>query len=105
MRLRRKAVYTVTDARRSMSDDIKYRQRRYLVHMGIRTACLILAVVVPMPLPLRAILVFGAIALPYFAVVLANGGREPEPGPRFDTDHAKRSGPRDPPARRREIGP
>ncbi|MQA84626.1 MAG: DUF3099 domain-containing protein [Streptosporangiales bacterium] len=61
-----------------MSDDIRYRQKRYVIHMGIRTVCIILAVAVPMPLPLRVVVIAAAIGLPYLAVVFANGGREPE---------------------------
>ncbi len=40
---RRDTVYTVTDAHRPMSEDINYRQRRYLISMGIRTMCLLAA--------------------------------------------------------------
>ena len=39
------AVYTVTDARRPMSEDIDYRERRYLITMGIRTLCFLLSIV------------------------------------------------------------
>lgn len=92
----------MTDARKSMSDDIRYRQKRYLIHMGIRTVCLVLAVVVPMPLPLRIVLVAGAIVLPYIAVVLANGGPEPQSAARFGGPDER--GPRDGDVRR-EIDP
>ena len=44
--------------------------------MGIRTACLVLAVLVEGPL--RWVLLAAAIFLPYVAVVFANAGREPE---------------------------
>jgi Protein of unknown function (DUF3099). len=37
-------VYTVTEAQRPLSEDIRYRQRRYLVSMGIRTVCVLVAV-------------------------------------------------------------
>jgi hypothetical protein len=62
-----------------MSDDIAYRQRRYLIMMGIRAACFIIAVVLFVNHLgwLTAIPLVGAIAIPYFAVVFANGGREP----------------------------
>lgn len=105
VRLRRESVHTVTDARRPMSEDIRYRQRRYLLHMSIRTVCLILAVVAPMPLALRVVLVAAAIVLPYFAVVLANGGREPERPARFGGGpQPRKHEPREVPAYRREIG-
>jgi len=70
----------VTQARRSLSDDISYRQRRYLLMMGIRAACFVIAVVMFVNHLgwLTVIPAFGAIVIPYFAVVFANGGREPD---------------------------
>lgn len=70
----RPAVQTVTAARSSLSDDIHVRTRNYLISMGIRSVCLVAAVVATGPL--RWILVAGAIVLPYFAVVAANAGRK-----------------------------
>jgi hypothetical protein len=62
-----------------MSQDIRYRERRYLIMMGIRLVCFVIAVVVFVEHGgwLTAIPAAGAIAIPYFAVVFANGGREP----------------------------
>jgi hypothetical protein len=62
-----------------MSEDIAYRQRRYLIMMGIRLACFVIAVVLFANGAgwLTAIPAVGAIIIPYFAVVFANGGREP----------------------------
>ncbi len=62
-----------------MSEDIAYRQSRYLIMMGIRVACFVIAVVLFANGAgwLTAIPVVGAIIIPYFAVVFANGGREP----------------------------
>lgn len=79
-REREPEVYTVTDAPRPMSEDIGYRQRRYLVSMGFRTGCFIgavLAAVAGAPLWAVILLVVGALFLPYVAVIFANGGREP----------------------------
>ena len=69
----------VTEARPSLSDDIAYRQRRYLIMMGIRAVCFIVAVIMFTNHAgwLTAIPAIGAIIIPYFAVVFANGGREP----------------------------
>ena len=39
------SVHLVTQAHRSLSDDIAYRQRRYLLMMGIRAVCFVIAVV------------------------------------------------------------
>jgi Protein of unknown function (DUF3099) len=69
----------VTEARLSKSDDIAYRQRRYLIMMAIRAACFIVAVIMFVNHAgwLTAFPAVGAIIIPYFAVVFANGGREP----------------------------
>jgi Protein of unknown function (DUF3099) len=70
-----------------MSEDISYRQRRYLISMGIRTVCLLAAVILAgrAPMWLVGIMIAAAVVLPYVSVVFANGGREPENSPRFDT--------------------
>ncbi len=60
----------ITSARPSRSADIRRREIRYLVSMGIRTACFVLAIVTHGPL--RWVLVAGAVFLPYVAVVVAN---------------------------------
>jgi len=72
-------VHMVTQARKSLSDDIAYRQRRYLLMMGIRAVCFVIAVLLFVNHFgwLTAIPAVGAIFIPYFAVVFANGGREP----------------------------
>ncbi len=77
---RRESVHLVTQARRSMSEDIAYRQRRYLLMMGIRALCFVIAVVLFTNHFgwLAAIPAVGAIFIPYFAVVIANAGREPD---------------------------
>lgn len=75
----------VTEARPSMSDDIAYRQRRYLIMMGIRAVCFVVAVILFVNHLgwLTAIPLVGAIVIPYFAVIFANGGREPTPSRGF----------------------
>ena len=70
-------VYRITGAQRGLYDDVRYRQRRYAISMAVRTVCFLLTVVVSGPL--RWVLIAGAVVLPYFAVVMANGGRESEP--------------------------
>jgi hypothetical protein len=73
-------VHLVTQAKRPLSEDIRYRQRRYLIMMGVRAACFVIALVMFVNHAgwLTAIPAVGAIFLPYFAVVMANGGREPD---------------------------
>ena len=63
-----------------MSEDIKYRQNRYLLMMGIRLVCFIVALVMFVNHLgwLAGIPAVGAIVIPYIAVVFANGGREPD---------------------------
>jgi hypothetical protein len=72
-------VHLVTQARRPMSEDIAYRQRRYLWMMGFRSVCFGITVILFLNHFgwLAAIPAVFAIALPYVAVVFANGGREP----------------------------
>lgn len=67
-------VYQITGARRAVAEDVNSRTRRYLVSMGIRTVCFVLAVVADGWL--RWVLIFAAVVLPYLSVVFANGGRE-----------------------------
>ncbi|MBO2449896.1 DUF3099 domain-containing protein [Actinomadura barringtoniae] len=83
---RQAEVYTVTNAPRPMSEDIGYRQRRYLISMGIRTVCFIGSVITAMagaPLWIVGLMVVGALFLPYISVIFANGGREPTPTARY----------------------
>jgi hypothetical protein len=73
-------VHLVTQARRPMSEDIKYRQNRYLLMMGIRVLCFAVCVVLFLCHLHWLILIpaVGAVVIPYIAVVFANGGREPD---------------------------
>ena len=72
-------VFTITEAQRGLSEEQSGRTRRYLWSMGVRTACVLGAIVVPgWP---RWVLIAAAVVLPYLAVVVANAGREnDEPG-------------------------
>lgn len=72
-------VQSVTTARRSLSEDVSARTHRYLFMMGVRTACFLAAVFLPVPAWARALFIAGALLLPYIAVVDANSGREPAP--------------------------
>jgi Protein of unknown function (DUF3099) len=73
------SAHLVTEARRSRSEDIAYRERRYLIMMGFRVICFVIAIVLFTQGAgwLAGIPAVGAIVIPYFAVVFANGGREP----------------------------
>lgn len=74
MRERKRAgsAVLITNAPKSRFEQLADRRRRYLISMGVRTVCLLLAIVVPYP-PARIALVIAAIALPWLSVVGANG--------------------------------
>lgn len=66
-------IQVVTSAGQSRRQEIGSRERSYLIKMGVRTVCLVLAIVVSYP-PLRVIFLIAAIALPWVSVVGANAG-------------------------------
>src|SRR5690349_3935783 len=75
-------VFRITGARAGLTEDVRQRQRRYVISMSIRTVSVLLTVFlwnVERPLA-WATLVLGAL-LPYIAVVDANAGRENPPKP------------------------
>jgi hypothetical protein len=82
----------ITSATRSQSDDISGRQRRYVISMAIRTVCFLLAVLSMGHWFMWAFLA-ASVFLPYFAVVVANGGASPDPGgpEPFSTDPTMRA--------------
>ncbi|WP_448060397.1 DUF3099 domain-containing protein [Cellulomonas hominis] len=71
-------VHRITTAPESLADDQARRARRYLVQMGIRVVCFVLAVVLwnRVPMWIAVLLAVGAVVLPYVAVLFANAGRE-----------------------------
>ncbi|MBW8704380.1 hypothetical protein MBT84_32755 [Streptomyces sp. MBT84] len=73
-------VFRITGARQGLADDVRARQRRYIISMSVRTVSVILAATlwnVSRPVAVVA-LILGAV-LPYVAVVIANAGRENAP--------------------------
>ncbi|WP_104164871.1 DUF3099 domain-containing protein [Arthrobacter sp. SX1312] len=68
-------VHSISDARESHSDEMRTRMIRYSVSMGIRLVCFILVFVVPY-VWLQWVMIAGAVFLPYFAVIVANGGSD-----------------------------
>lgn len=93
-------VHQVTDARPSLSEDIGRRERNYLIKMGIRLLCLVLAFTVPAPMPVKILLFAGAVFLPYVAVIGANAPRRGAPADPGMTGN----GQNEIPLHRREIG-
>ncbi|MFI6420411.1 DUF3099 domain-containing protein [Streptomyces sp. NPDC050842] len=73
-------VFRITGARQGLADDVRGRQRRYIISMTVRTLSVIAAAVLWNIERHVAIvgLVLG-ILLPYIAVVIANAGRESAP--------------------------
>ena len=73
-------VFRITGARTGLAEDIRGRQRRYVISMSVRTAAVILTATLWNVERYVAIvaLVAGAL-LPYIAVVIANAGRERPP--------------------------
>ncbi|MFG2311587.1 DUF3099 domain-containing protein [Streptomyces sp. NPDC048566] len=74
-------VFRITGARQGLDEDVRGRQRRYVISMSVRTVAVILAATLWNVERYVAIgaLVLG-ILLPYVAVVIANAGRENAPG-------------------------
>ena len=68
------AAVLVTDAQRSRQEELSARVRRYVWTMGIRTACFLLAALLPLPLVWRIPFILGGAVLPYIAVTVANAG-------------------------------
>lgn len=64
----------VTTARHSHADDIALRQRRYMVTQSVRILCVLLGVLLPVPIGVKGLFFVGAVALPWFGVVMANAG-------------------------------
>ncbi|WP_328376272.1 DUF3099 domain-containing protein [Streptomyces sp. NBC_00440] len=74
-------VFRITGARTGLEEDVRGRQRRYIISMTVRTVAVILTAAlwnVARPVAIGT-LVLGAF-LPYIAVVIANAGRENTPG-------------------------
>ncbi|WP_105565143.1 DUF3099 domain-containing protein [Microbacterium halophytorum] len=72
MSRRKKHRQSATSLDVAPGDDSRSRERRYLITMGIRIACLILAVAVQPYGWWTFVFAIGAIFLPYIAVVGAN---------------------------------
>lgn len=74
-------VFRITGARTGLAEDVRGRQRRYVISMSVRTVSVVLAATlwnVERHVAIVA-LVLGVL-LPYIAVVIANAGRENAPG-------------------------
>jgi hypothetical protein len=73
-------IFRITGARTGLTEDIRGRQRRYVVSMAVRTVSVILTVVLwNVERPLAWVMLVAGALLPYVAVVFANAGRENAP--------------------------
>ncbi|MET9672530.1 DUF3099 domain-containing protein [Streptomyces sp. NPDC006482] len=73
-------VFRITGARQGLADDVRGRQRRYIISMSVRTLSVIAAAVLWNVERHVAIVALAlGILLPYIAVVIANAGRENAP--------------------------
>ncbi|WP_405494364.1 DUF3099 domain-containing protein [Streptomyces sp. NBC_00096] len=64
----------------SLAEDVRGRQRRYVISMGIRTLSVIATVVLwNVQRPVAMVTLAAGALLPYIAVVIANAGRESTP--------------------------
>ena len=73
-------VFRITGARQGLADDVRGRQRRYIISMSVRTLSVILAATLwNVERHVAVVALALGILLPYVAVVIANAGRENAP--------------------------
>ncbi|MFJ9056397.1 DUF3099 domain-containing protein [Streptomyces sp. NPDC102409] len=70
-------VFRITGARQGLADDVRGRQRRYIISMSVRTVAVVLAATLwNVERHVAVVALALGVLLPYFSVVIANGGRE-----------------------------
>ncbi|WP_320784947.1 DUF3099 domain-containing protein [Streptomyces sp. CRN 30] len=73
-------VFRITGARQGLAEDVRGRQRRYVISMSLRTVAVIAAALLWNVERHVAIVALAlGMTLPYIAVVIANAGRETPP--------------------------
>ncbi|MCZ2526065.1 DUF3099 domain-containing protein [Streptomyces sp. HB2AG] len=73
-------VFRITGARSGLAEDVRRRQRRYIISMGVRTLSFIAAATLwNVWRPLSVVALALGLVLPYVSVVIANAGRENAP--------------------------
>ncbi|MEV6649501.1 DUF3099 domain-containing protein [Streptomyces sp. NPDC051219] len=73
-------VFRITGARQGLADDVRGRQRRYVISMSVRTVSVVLAAVLwNVERHVAVVALVLGLVLPYIAVVIANAGRENAP--------------------------
>ncbi|MFK0238926.1 DUF3099 domain-containing protein [Streptomyces vinaceus] len=96
-------VFRITGARMSLDEDVRGRQRRYVISMAIRTLSVLATVILwNVERHVAIVTLIAGGLLPYVAVVIANAGRESTPSlpshfipspvrPALDTGNLKKS--------------
>ncbi|MFB8248986.1 DUF3099 domain-containing protein [Streptomyces sp. NPDC055952] len=73
-------VFRITGARAGLQEDVRARQRRYVISMSVRTVSVILAATLwNVQRHVAFVALVLGLVLPYIAVVIANAGRENAP--------------------------
>ncbi|MEU0131128.1 MULTISPECIES: DUF3099 domain-containing protein [unclassified Streptomyces] len=73
-------VFRITGARQSLADDVRGRQRRYIISMSVRTVSVVLAATLwNVERHVAVVALALGVLLPYVSVVIANAGRENTP--------------------------
>ncbi|MEU8704730.1 DUF3099 domain-containing protein [Streptomyces sp. NPDC048565] len=73
-------VFRITGARQGLADDVRGRQRRYIISMSVRTVSVVLATTLwNVERHVAVVALALGLLLPYVAVVIANAGRENAP--------------------------
>jgi len=97
MRRRSAKAQLITDAERSVEEELRFREIRYVIMMSLRAVCVIVAtILVSVHAPLLwlwlVLCLAGAILLPWTAVLLAND-RAPRPEKRLFSRFRRPAGP------------
>ncbi|MEU9604386.1 DUF3099 domain-containing protein [Streptomyces sp. NPDC048057] len=73
-------VFRITGARQGLTEDVRGRQRRYVISMSVRTLSFVAgAVLWNVERHVALVAVVLGMLLPYVSVVIANAGRERPP--------------------------
>ncbi|MFD3542737.1 DUF3099 domain-containing protein [Streptomyces sp. NPDC058662] len=73
-------VFRITGARMGLAEDVRGRQRRYVISMVVRTLSVVATVLLwNVQRPVAIVTLVAGALLPYVAVVIANAGRESTP--------------------------
>ncbi|ANW20844.1 DUF3099 domain-containing protein [Streptomyces clavuligerus] len=79
-KLAKPEVFRITGARQGLAEDVRGRQRRYVISMLVRTLSVVLAAALwNVERHVAVVALVLGVLLPYIAVVIANAGRETTP--------------------------